>query len=116
MHQKQPAICYPAERLRVLTVPCSGTYVFSSMRFWLILILVFIALRYVLPIVLRLVLAGFVRKQMRNGGFMVPPQQPPGPAAAPGEVRVDYVPPAAAEAEKPPGFKGGEYVDFEEVK
>ena len=85
------------------------------MRFWFILILVFIALRYVLPIVLRLVLAGFVRKQMRNGGFVVPPQQR-GPAAVPGEVRVDYVPPVAAEAEKPQGFKGGEYVDFEEIK
>ncbi|OGX86501.1 hypothetical protein [Hymenobacter glacialis] len=85
------------------------------MRFWFILILVFIALRYVLPIVLRLVLAGFVRKQMRNGGFMAPPQQP-GPVAVPGEVRVDYVPPAAAEADKPQGFKGGEYVDFEEIK
>lgn len=86
------------------------------MRFWLILILVFLALRYVLPIVLRLVLAGFVRKQMRNSGFVVPPPVRPGAAPAPGEVRVEYVPPVAAEGEKPAGFKGGEYVDFEEVK
>ena len=85
------------------------------MRFWLILILVFIALRYVLPIVLRLVLAGFVRKQMRNGGFVVPPQQQPGPPAE-GQIKVDYVPPTAAEPPKSQGFKGGEYVDFEEVK
>ncbi|MBF9236040.1 DUF4834 domain-containing protein [Hymenobacter sp. BT683] len=86
------------------------------MRFWLILILVIFALRYLLPIVLRLVLAGFVRKQMRSGGFVVPPPARPGPPPAPGQVRVDYVPPVAAEPEKPKGFKGGEYVDFEEVK
>ena len=88
------------------------------MRFWLIFILIFFATRYLLPIVMRLVLSGFVRKQMRNGGFGVPPQSRPanGPATRPGEVRVDYVPPTAAEGEKPPGFKGGEYVDFEEVK
>ncbi|MBD2770446.1 DUF4834 domain-containing protein [Hymenobacter sp. BT664] len=86
------------------------------MRFWLILILLFFAVRYVLPIVLRVVLTGFVRKQMRNGGFGVPPQSRPGPPPAPGEVRVDYVPPITPKGEKPPGFKGGEYVDFEEVK
>ena len=76
------------------------------MRFWLIFILIFFAVRYVLPIVLRLVLSGFV----------VPPQSQPGPQTAPGEVRVDYVPPTAPEREKPQSFKGGEYVDFEEVK
>ena len=86
------------------------------MRFWLIFIFIFFAVRYVLPVVLRLVLSGFVRKQMRNGGFVVPPQSQPGPQAAPGEVRVDYVPPTTPEREKPPGFNGGEYVDFEEVK
>jgi len=86
------------------------------MRFWFIFILIFFAVRYVLPIVLRLVLSGFVRKQMRDGGFVVPPQPQPGPPVAPGEVRVDYVPPTSSEGEKPSGFKGGEYVDFEEVK
>ena len=88
------------------------------MRFWLIFILIFFATRYLLPIVFRLVLSGFVRKQMRNGGYVVPPQGPPanGPASRPGEVRVDYVPPTATEGQKPSDFKGGEYVDFEEVK
>jgi len=47
------------------------------MRFWLIAILVFFAIRYLLPIVLRLVLSSFVRKQMRNGGFVVPPPARP---------------------------------------
>ncbi|WP_046244027.1 hypothetical protein [Hymenobacter terrenus] len=86
------------------------------MSFWLTFILIFLALRYVLPIVLRLVLTSFMRKQMRNSGFVVPPQSRPSPSPAPGEVRVDYVPPVAAEPERPRGFKGGEYVDFEEVK
>jgi hypothetical protein len=84
-------------------------------KFWLILIILFFLVRYVLPIVLRLVLTGFVRKQMRDSGFVVPPQaqQPP---TAPGEVRVDYVPPTTSESRKPHDFKGGEYVDFEEIK
>lgn len=86
------------------------------MRFWLLFILIFFAVRYVLPIVLRLVLKGFVRKQMRSGGFGIPPQAPPGPPPAPGQVRVDFVPSAAPDQARPTGFKGGEYVDFEEVK
>ena len=89
------------------------------MRFWLIAILVFFAVRYLLPIVLRLVLSSFVRKQMRNGGFVVPPPARPDgsdPAIRPGEIRVDYVPPTTPERDKPAGFKGGEYVDFEDVK
>ena len=86
------------------------------MRFWILFILIFFAVRYLLPIVLRLVLGGFVRKQMRNGGFVVPPQPPHGPEPAPGQVRVDFVPPTPRAPEKPQGFKGGDYVDFEEVK
>ncbi|GAB2855316.1 DUF4834 family protein [Hymenobacter ruber] len=88
------------------------------MKFWLIFILIFFAVRYLLPIVLRLALSGFVRKQMRNGGFVVPPQTRPesGPTSRPGEVRVDYVPPTASYGNQSHDFKGGEYVDFEEVK
>ena len=86
------------------------------MRFWLLFILLFFAVRYVLPVVFRLVLGGFVRKQMRDHGFVVPPNASSGRRAAPGEVHVDYVPPAAPDKARPPDFKGGEYVDFEEVK
>lgn len=86
------------------------------MKFWLIFILIFFAVRYLLPIVLRLALGSFVRKQMRNGGFVVPPQGPAASSARPGEVRVDYVPPTPPERGRPNEFKGGEYVDFEEVK
>jgi len=89
------------------------------MKFWLISILIFFAVRYLLPIIVRLALSSFMRKQMRNGGFAVPPQARPGNGGAstrPGEVRVDYVPPAASQPGKQHGFTGGEYVDFEEVK
>ena len=89
------------------------------MKFWLISILIFFALRYLLPIVFRLVLSSLVRKQMRNGGFGVPPQAQAASGsttARPGEVRVDYVPPTTAQPSKQHGFTGGEYVDFEEVK
>ena len=84
------------------------------MRFWLILIVVIFIFRFVLPVIMRWALKSFVRKQMQNGGFMVPPR--PGPPPAPGQVRVEYVPPTAPAADKPAGFKGGDYVDFEEVK
>ncbi|MBF9142853.1 DUF4834 domain-containing protein [Hymenobacter properus] len=86
------------------------------MKFWLLFILIFFAVRYLLPIVLRLVVSSFVRKQMRNSGFVVPPQAQPGPAPAPGQVRVDYVPPTTKASKPSHDFKGGEYVDFEEVK
>lgn len=107
------------KRQQTLAVTCGRIHHSGFMRFWLIFILIFFAVRYLLPIVLRLALNGFVRKQMRDGGFVVPPQTPPtggGSATHPGEVRVDYVPPTPPERDKPNGFKGGEYVDFEEVK
>lgn len=84
------------------------------MSYWLIFILIFFVVRYLLPIVFRVALKGFVRKQMRENGFM--PPTAPTPPTAPGEVRVAYVPPTSPEGGKPQGFKGGEYVDFEEVK
>ena len=77
------------------------------MKYWLIFILIFFVVRYLLPIVLRMVLGSFMRKQMRNGGFVVPPQAQPGAGRAtrPGEVHVDYVPPTAPDHGKPAGFQ-----------
>ena len=81
-----------------------------------------------LPQVLRAVLGGFVRQQVhkaQQGGFYPPgagpagggyqQQAPPKPTTRPGEVRVDYVPPTP-DGERKPEFRGGEYVDYEEVK
>ncbi|WP_375419099.1 DUF4834 domain-containing protein [uncultured Hymenobacter sp.] len=90
-------------------------------RAWLILLVTFLFIRYVLPVVLRLLLSGFVRRQVRRaqqhtqapfggpGAGQAPRQSP-----APGQVRVDYVPPTAKTTQ--PGVpKAGEYVDYEEV-
>lgn len=84
--------------------------------------------RFVLPRVLRAVLGSFVRQQVHKaqqggfyppssfpgGGYQAPPR--PEPTAGPGQVRVDYVPPASSKGERKPEFRGGEYVDYEEVK
>jgi hypothetical protein len=83
--------------------------------------------RYLLPIVLRAVLGSFVRQQVhkaQQAGFYPPNGGPqPGyqsqasrPDTAPGQVRVDYVPPTAAGTERKPEFRGGEYVDYEEIR
>jgi hypothetical protein len=66
------------------------------MSFAISLLLFFLVVRYILPVVLRAAL---------------------GPPPAPGQVRVDYVPPTqAARNEHKPEFRGGEYVDYEEVE
>ncbi|RZK47117.1 MAG: DUF4834 family protein, partial [Hymenobacter sp.] len=94
------------------------------MSFWISLLVFFLLVRYILPVVLRAALGGFVRQQVHkaqqggfyapngNGGFEAPRQ----PTTEPGQVRVDYVPPQAASGERKREFRGGEYVDYEEVK
>lgn len=97
------------------------------MGFTLSLLVFFLLVRYVLPQVLRVVLGGFVRQQVhkaQQGGFYPPNGGPMGggyqqhtqqkPPTKPGEVRVAYVPPTA-EGERKHEFRGGEYVDYEEV-
>ncbi|WP_151085851.1 DUF4834 family protein [Hymenobacter baengnokdamensis] len=96
------------------------------MAFTLSLLLFFLLVRFVLPQVLRAVLGSFVRQQVhkaQQGGFYAPPGAGPGgrqappqePATRPGQVRVEYVPPTAT-GERKHEFRGGEYVDYEEVK
>jgi hypothetical protein len=93
------------------------------------LLIISLFVRYLLPVVLRAVLGSFVRQQVhkaQQAGFYPPGGgQPAGyqsqaqahqPDAAPGQVRVDYVPPTAAGTERKHEFRGGEYVDYEEVK
>lgn len=90
------------------------------MGFTVSLLLFFLLVRYVLPRVLRAVLSSFVRQQVHKsqfGGGPAPGFTPPaGPPPAPGQVRVDYVPPPPTKPEHRPEFRGGEYVDYEEVK
>ena len=95
------------------------------MTFLFALLVFSLLVRYLLPVVLRVVLSSFVRQQVRKaqeGGFYAPPgggseaYSPPRPTTAPGQVRVDYVPPTASKKPaRKPEFKGGEYVDYEEV-
>ncbi|GAB3828122.1 DUF4834 family protein [Hymenobacter jeollabukensis] len=101
----------------------------SFISFLLVSFLIFWVLRLVLPYVLRYALSSFVRKQMRTGGMpfgadagafgqQAPPryERPnPRPTEPTGEVRVDYVPPKAPRQPKKE-FRGGDYVEFEEVK
>lgn len=101
----------------------------SFLSFLLVSFLIFWVLRLVLPYVLRYALSSFVRKQMRTGGVPFgaeasPFGEPAGPryeraeartSQPTGEVRVDYVPPKAPRQPKK-DFRGGDYVDFEEVK
>lgn len=86
---------------------------------WLLFLLIaFIFIRFILPGLVKALLARFIRKQMRTHGFEVPPQAIPKPrnASGAGQVRVDFVPPRQAiNPDKPHSASGGEYVDFEEV-
>lgn len=95
-------------------------------KFFLTLLIISLLVRFVLPVVLRLVVGMFIKKQVRRygqqfgqappfGGQNSPFGRPPGPAPAPGEVRVEYVPPQA-KARPDTNFKGGDYVEYEEVK
>ncbi|MGI4863944.1 MAG: DUF4834 family protein [Janthinobacterium lividum] len=93
------------------------------MSFLLALLIFSLLVRYLLPVVLRAVLGSLVRQQVRKaqeGGFYAPTSGQQRaytpPAAAPGQVRVDFVPPKTAKVEQKPEFRGGEYVDYEEVK
>ncbi|AYA38241.1 DUF4834 domain-containing protein [Hymenobacter oligotrophus] len=94
-------------------------------NFLLITFLVAMVLRLVLPALLRWALSAFVKRQMRKGGLVFgpngnpfaapPPSGGPSHSGANGQVRVDYVPPTA-KRQPDTNFRGGEYVEFEEVK
>ena len=87
-------------------------------KFLLTLFIFFFLVRYVVPAVLRLLVGAFVQKQARRYSDTFGQQAPPPPPrrpTEPGKVRVDYVPPTAKNGQSTE-FKGGEYVDFEEVK
>jgi hypothetical protein len=90
-------------------------------KFLLIFFLVSLVLRFLLPVLMRYLVVGFLQKQARRhaqqfGGapFGPAPEPPRNTTNATGQVRVDYVPPTPAA--KPNEFQGGDYVEFEEVK
>lgn len=92
------------------------------MKFLIILVILFLLFRLVLPHLLRWALKAFVKKSIRNGTFMYGQgpftQSRPEPGSQPkpeGQVKVDYIPDNGSK-DKSREFRGGEYVDYEEVK
>lgn len=87
-------------------------------KFLLVFVLLLLVLRFVLPVLMRYLVVGFLQKQARRHaqqfGGAVP--EPPRHGAASSQVRVDYVPPKQKASAQPKEFNGGEYVEFEEVK
>ncbi|SHI32174.1 protein of unknown function [Hymenobacter daecheongensis DSM 21074] len=94
-------------------------------KFVLTLLIITFVVRYVLPSVLRFFVGSFVRKQARKyteqfgGAPFEAPFGPPPPASnghqPDGQIHVDFIPPKD-KPRKPREFKGGDYVEFEEVK
>jgi len=90
-------------------------------KFLLTLLIFIFLVRYVVPALLRMLIGSFVQKHARRYNDAFGEQAPFGqprptpPPTEPGKVRVDYVPPPTTNGQHTE-FKGGEYVDFEEIK
>lgn len=86
---------------------------------FLITVLIFsLAVRYGLPLLLRWVV-GRVMRQATTGPTGRAPFGGPSPGARPtpeGRVQVTYTPPRTKRQPRPGGYRGGEYVEFEDVK
>jgi hypothetical protein len=85
-------------------------------KFIFVSILIYLAFRYIIAPILRVVLQHLVKKAVQNqfGQFKNQPQQK-GPSRQEGSIRVDYIP----EKDKTKPKKEddiGEYIDYEEVK
>ncbi len=93
------------------------------MKFFITLLLIFFLLRLVMPYIIRWALQAFVKRTIRKGGFtgtfgqapfsQESFQQRPAPE---GKINIDYVPEENQPKANGNDFKGGEYVDYEEVK
>ena len=91
-------------------------------KFILISILIFFFIRLVAPWILRFLLKVFVKKQIKKHGFNMPNQCPfqhhhnqrqqHRHQQSTGKINIDYIP----EDPNKKDFRGGEYVDYEEVK
>lgn len=94
------------------------------MKFFITLLILFFLLRLVMPYIIRWVLQAFVKRTLRKGGFTGTFGQPPfaqdsfetRPPSPDGKVNIDYVPQQEKTKSNGHDFKGGDYVDYEEVK
>lgn len=91
------------------------------MTFLITVFILFLFFRLLGPYLLRWAVKAFIKKAVRKGTFMhasgpMPGSEPVNPAQAnaEGEIKVDYVPQSKPAKDKE--FRGGEYVEFEEVK
>ncbi|GHA67145.1 DUF4834 family protein [Pontibacter akesuensis] len=91
-------------------------------KFIFVTILIIFFIRLVAPVLLRWLLAAFIKKKVRNGSFFYTNmnqqrqqqqyQEDGDGRKAEGKVKIDYIP----EQPNRKGFDGGEYVEYEEVK
>lgn len=89
-------------------------------KFIIITILIIFFIRLVAPVLFRFLLGMFIKKSMRNGTFFTNMHQPSQRPEATnysngrpkGDIKIDYMPNQTDRKD----FKGGEYVDYEEVK
>ncbi len=90
------------------------------MTYLLIFFALVLVLRQVLPWLLRLLVGRLFRAATGGAapGSGGGPQasRASGSARPDGRVRVEYVPPRPKRQPRPEGYRGGEYVDFEEVR
>ncbi len=99
-------------------------------KFLLIVLLVSFVLRTLVPWLLRFFLGRLIKEQFRGGapggsGGFGGNASGPRPASEarreratgrPGEVQIAYAPPPKERKPNPKGYRGGEYVEFEEVR
>lgn len=93
------------------------------MKFFLVLFVLVLFVRYVLPLVVRFAVKYLLKKQVQKFSqhYGTHPFANPAQArthtsqAGQNQVQVDFVPPRE-KPQQPKEFNGGEYVDFEEVK
>lgn len=85
------------------------------LKFLFIVLLIMFVLRRLLPWLMRWVV-GEVVKQHAPQAQAEYRKASNRQGAPDGRVRVDYVPPKPKRQPRPDGYRGGEYVEFEEVK
>ena len=87
-------------------------------KFLIILFLGYLFMRFVFPVLLRWAIKAFIKKSIQNGRFTnIDPNtfrsaNEPQPE---GEVKINYVP-KQPQSNVAKDSRGGEYVDYEEVK
>ena len=83
------------------------------LKFLLIVLLTMFVLRRLLPWLMRWVVGEVVKQHAPQAEYRTTGNRQRAPD---GRIRVDYVPPRPKRQPRPDGYRGGEYIEFEEVK